>query len=404
MPVPTLASDAPATPLAPPAPLDPFLSQKLRFWSLLAMVLLIYVHGYSLHPRQLDPWTVVQEPLTPGTFFQYFISNGLVRFRIPILFAISGYLFARAEGRASHGTRVRKRLRTLGLPYLLWSAIWIGIGWALEQVPLTRWAVVHAEISPFWPRQLLSQLTPGEWVPRWLISPMPFQLWFLRNLLVLNIAYPLLRTAVLRGPKLYFGIVAVIWFFGIDPSALLIMALTGVYFSLAGGEGLLFFALGSWLALTGRNVLTPPRWLRLPVVATLWVGAAAGLTVLAFTLPAPRGPSPGVLTMLALYRLSEVAGILTAWFGLDWLVRRAMARRWFQWLTGFSFMIYVLHVPTINYANELAFRFGRGVPHIVLLTYALLPLLIVAGAVLVGATLRRLVPGLYGVLTGGRGL
>lgn len=376
------------------APLPAFLSQKLRFWSFTAMVLLIYVHGYNLHPRQLDPWTVVEEPLTTDNFLQYFLSNGLLRFRIPILFAISGYLFARADGREPHGIRIRKRLQTLGLPYLLWSAIWLGIVWGLEQAPLARWAMVKAEISPFWPRQLLSQLTPGETLTRWLLLPLPFQLWFLRNLLVLNLAYPLLRTAVSRGPKIYFGVVGIIWFLGLN-------------LFVVGGEGLLFFALGAWLALNGRDVQARPGWLQLPVAVVAWVGAAAALTWLAFhpgTSGVRNGPDLHSLTMLTLYRFSEVAGILTAWFGLNWLVRRAMARPWFSWLTGFSFLIYVLHVPTVNYATELAFRFGRGVPHLTLWTYMLLPLAIVAFAVVIGATLRRLVPGAYAVLTGGRGL
>ncbi|MBC7446440.1 MAG: acyltransferase [Hymenobacteraceae bacterium] len=377
-----------------PAPLDPFLSQKLRFWSFMAMVLLIYVHGFNLHPRQLAPFTVVEEPASLGNCLQYFLSNGLLRFRIPILFAISGYLFARADGRSPHRARIVRRLRTLGLPFLLWSALWLAAVWAMERVPVLRQAIIDAEISPFWPRQLLSQLTPGEWVNHWLILPLPFQLWFLRNLLVLNLAYPWLRAAVTRGPRIYFPVVALIWFFGID-------------LFIVGGEGLLFFGLGTWLALRGHDVQAPPAWLRVPITAVLWVGAAAGLTWLAFRgQPAfgENGPQPFAFAMIGLYRLSEVMGILTAWFGFDWLVRRAMALRWFAWLTGFSFFVYVLHVPTVNYATALAFRFGKGIPHLSTYTYLLLPLLIVAGAVTVGAMLRRLAPGAYAVLTGGRGL
>ena len=151
----------PFSPLPAPTRLDPFLSQKIRFWSLMAMVLLIYVHAYNLHPRYLQPFTLVREPLGPGTWLQYLIANGLLRFRIPILFAISGYLFAWRDGAEPHGQRVRRRLRTLGLPYLLWSGLWLAALWALEQFPVTRQAVIGAEISPFWPRQLLSQLNDG---------------------------------------------------------------------------------------------------------------------------------------------------------------------------------------------------------------------------------------------------
>lgn len=67
----------------------------------------------------------MREALGPGTWLQYFLANGLLRFRIPILFAISGYLFARRHGAEPHGARVWRRLRTLGLPYLLWSGLWL---------------------------------------------------------------------------------------------------------------------------------------------------------------------------------------------------------------------------------------------------------------------------------------
>ena len=377
------------TPTAP-ARLDPFLSQKLRFWSLVAMVLLIYVHAYNLHPRYLQPFTPVQEALGPGTWLQYFLANGLLRFRIPILFAISGYLFARRDGAELHGQRVRRRLRTLGLPYLLWSGLWLCAAWALEHFAGTRQAIIDAEISPFWPRQLISQYTSGELLVRWLVLPVPFQLWFLRSLLVYNLAYPWLKTALTRWPTAYFWLAGALWFFMVP-------------LPLIEGEGLLFFGLGAWLALRQVDVLTPPRWLRLLPLAALWLGVCALKTWLAFR---GGGQLPPVLggAMLALHKVGEISGMLTAWFGLNGLVRRSMAWGWFRWLTGFSFLIYVLHVPTVNYATELALRYGRGLPHIHLLTYLILPLLIVVASAALGTLLRRVLPGAYAVLTGGRGL
>lgn len=377
-------------PTTEPTRLDPFLSQKLRFWSLMAMVLLVYVHAYNLHPRYLQPFTPVQEPLGPGTWLQYFLANGVLRFRIPILFAISGYLFARRDGTESHGQRVRRRLRTLGLPYLLWSGLWLAALWALEQFPITKQAIIDAEISPFWPRQLLSQLSSGELLRRWLVEPAPFQLWFLRSLLACNIAYPWLRVAILRKPAIYFSVATLLWFFMVPVP-------------LVADEGLLFFGLGVWLAVRGKEVLTPPRWFRLGLFAGLWLGVCVLKTWLAFRVGPPFSLPMG-LTMLALHKVGEISGMLVAWFGLHGLVRWCMARAWFRWLTGFSFMIYVLHVPFVNYATELALRYGRAVPHIHLLTYLCLPLLVVAVSVGIGALLRAVAPGIYGVLTGGRGL
>jgi fucose 4-O-acetylase-like acetyltransferase len=98
--------------------MDQFVSQKFRFYSFLSMTLLVFVHGYNLNVRYLQPFTVVDEHLTVNTFLQYFLANGIFRFRIPMLFIISGYLFASRDTKP-YGERVKRRLQTLLVPYLL---------------------------------------------------------------------------------------------------------------------------------------------------------------------------------------------------------------------------------------------------------------------------------------------
>ncbi|MCB2406634.1 acyltransferase family protein [Hymenobacter lucidus] len=370
---------------ATPARLHPFLSQKLRFWSLVAMVLLVYVHGYNLHPRYLQPWTPVDEPLSVGAWVQYLLANGLLRFRIPILFAISGYLFAFHDTRAPHKVRVKRRVLTLLVPYLLWSAFGLGLTWAMEQYGPTRQLVLDASLSIFGPENpFVSGYSPGELLLRWLLFPIPFQLWFLRGLLVYNLAYPWLRKAVLQAPKVYFPVAGLLWLLDISVPPLL------------EGTGLVFFALGVWLQKRNVNLLTPPQWLRPGLLAVVWLALLAGKTSLAFA-----SEHPPFIPMLLLHKTAEALGILVMWFGTDALVRVAMRQAWFVWLTGFSFMIYALHVPLVNYATEAALHQW---PDQQLLVYLLLPLAVVVLAVLLGAVLRRLLPALYSVLTGGRGL
>lgn len=348
------------------------------------MVLLVYVHGYNLHPRYLQPWTMVEEPLSVGAWGQYFLANGLLRFRIPILFAISGYLFAHHDTGAPHKTRVKRRLRTLLVPYLLWSALGLAGTWVLEQYPATRQVVQDAALSIFGPQKpFVSGYSAGELLLRWLLVPVPFQLWFLRSLLVYNLAYPWLRRALQKAPKVYFATAGLLWLadFGLPP--------------LFEGTGLVFFALGVWLYQQQVDVLTPPRWFRGGLLAVVWLGLVAAKTGLAFQ------EHPPFVVMLLLHKAAEALGVLVMWFGADAVVRAAMRQPWFVWLTGFSFMIYALHVPLVNYATEAALRAWPGQN---LLVYALVPLAVVLTAVLLGAGLRRLVPGVYGLLTGGRGL
>ena len=360
-----------------------FTSQKFRFFAFLAMGLLVFVHGYNLNERYLQPWSMVDEPLTFTTFAEYLLANGLLRFRIPILFVISGYLFALHDAQP-HGERVRKRARTLLVPYLLWSALGLAFTFLLQQWPATAAVVREARLQPFGDVPVAQLGLWRFWVSL-IVVPTPFQFWFLRCLFIYNLAYPWLRSAVRRAPRVTFGIFTLLW-----------LATFGAW--IIEGEGLLFFTLGIWLCQTGANLEARPAWLRLGPTAAIWGALAALKTWLAFQ----HYPRLGILLLL-LHKAVVAGGMVVMWYGIDRVVRRAMARRWFVWLSSFSFMIYALHVPLINYAMIWLFPLCRGVPHYRLLLFVLLPTVVIAFCVLVGAALRRAVPRVYGVLTGGRG-
>src|SRR3954470_931772 len=103
-----------------------FLSQKFRFYSFISISLLLYVHGYNLNDTYLTPFSSVKEPLTYTTFIEYFLANGALRFRIPLLFIISGYIFALQDYKP-YPERIKKRFLTLIVPFLIWSAVGLAI-------------------------------------------------------------------------------------------------------------------------------------------------------------------------------------------------------------------------------------------------------------------------------------
>lgn len=356
------------------------------------MLLLVYVHAYNLGQRYLEPFTTVEEPLTFTTFFQYCTANGLFRFRIPMLFAISGYLFALTDARP-FGERIKKRLRTLLVPYLLWSAFGIGLTWCLEQGSVTSEAVRAAHLGPFGGHPIV-QYSWNEFLITWLVSPIPFQLWFIRCLLMYNALYPLLLKAVLKIPKIWFPIATFLW-------------LSMFAVPLLEGEGLLFFSLGIYVQKRSFNLEQPPtlfrRRLDLPSVAGAWIALCSVKTLLAFY--GTQWMGDGVfIVLLLLHKLAVVLGLFVCWYGLDGVVQWCMARRWFVWCSSFSFMLYAFHVPLVNYALQPAFVLMSGVPYYRLLLYVALPLLLIACSIALGAALRRFARPVYAVLTGGRGM
>ena len=375
-----------------PDAVSDFNSKKFKFWSFLSMFLLVFVHGYNLQERYMQPWTIPGDPFNITTFIEYFLANGIFRFRIPMLFIISGFLYAIHDVRP-YKQRTRKRLRTLLLPYIIWSALGFAFTWFLELFPYTRDIVAGSNIVRIDDsRMLLHDYHWYEMLGRWLLIPVPYQLWFIRVLLMYNIAYPAIRWLVSHriAKWIFFSIAVLMW-------------LGTMGFVLFEGEGLLFFSLGVWMQKNNFNIDGPKRWLN-----PLWAGVAfillaATKTVLAFT-GQPLLGNAIFPVLIILHKLTIFSGLITAWYGCNGLVTWCMQRKWFVWLTAFSFMIYALHAPLIAYAIEAVFAVVNHVPHYRLLTFIFLPLTIIAFAVGTGALLRRVWPGLYGVLTGGRGM
>ena len=279
------------------------LSDKFRFWSFVSMALLVFVHGYNLEPRYLQPWTTPQAELSAGNFVQYFFANGVLRF------------------------------------------------------------------------------------------PLPYQLWFIRVLFFYNLAYPLLlRWATEpKSRRVFFAVATGLWL--VSMPTLVVVE----------GEGLLFFCLGVALQKSAFDIGKPSRWLAPRPWALVFIGCATLKTVLAFEGPALLGGA--VYSVLALlHKLTIASGLVAAWFGSDALVRWCMARRWFVWLSSFSFVIYAAHAPLVAILIDPFFTVLGDGPGAALLNFLLLPLIIIAGAVALGALLRWAAPAAYGMLTGDRGL
>jgi len=368
-----------------------FNSIKFRFWSFVAMFLLVFVHGYNLDINYLQPWTLPGERLSVTTFTEYFLANGLFRFRIPMLFIISGYLFALHDYRL-YGERVRKRLRTLFVPYLIWSALGLLFVWILEMYPYSRNIVSSTHLMQIDAnRVLLHDYHWYEALGRWILLPVPYQLWFIRVLLIYNLAYPAIRWCVMHpvGKWVFFGVALILW-----------LSTSG--FVILEGEGILFFSLGVWMQKTQYNIDKPAAWLRPGLWGPVFVLSAVIKTWLAFQGQVFLGNA--IFPVLAvLHKLTILSGLITAWYGCNAFVTWCMNRKWFVWMSSFAFMIYVVHAPLVLFATKLVFSSINHFPLYRMTTFILLPLLIITFAIGLGALLRKVVPGFYGILTGGRG-
>jgi fucose 4-O-acetylase-like acetyltransferase len=353
------------------------------------MFLLVFVHAYNLNQSYLQPWTLTGEPMTVTGFTEYWLANGIFRFRIPMLFIISGYLFAISDYKP-YKQRTGKRVKSLLYPYLVWSAAGLLLTFALEFFPYSRNVVAATHMMQLdETRILLHQYHWYEVLARWIFFPVSYQLWFIRVLLIYNLAYPLLRWCVMHriAKWIFFSFAVLLW-------------LSSLGVVLIEGEGLLFFSLGIWMQKTNFNIDSPNKWLNPKLWFIVFIILSISKTWLAFQPPfAAIEP-----VLLLLHKLVVLSGLICAWYGCNALVKFCMAKKWFTWLSAFSFMIYVLHAPLVVYATKAIFMQISDWYAYRIITFVVLPLCLIIGSVIIGALLRRFLPGVYSFLTGGRGL
>ena len=189
-----------------------FLSQKFRFYSFICISLLLFVHGYNLKVTYLEPFSLVNEKLTFTTFFEYFLANGLLRFRLPMLFAISGYIFAMQDYK-TYNERIRRRFKTLLIPYFIWSAVGLLVTYLWQQFPLTAKAVFDSQLDQMGDNRPYAEIGWSGVITRWLLRPVSFQLWFIRSLFIYNLIYPVFRWAIGNYPRLWLLLMFLLWLF-----------------------------------------------------------------------------------------------------------------------------------------------------------------------------------------------
>jgi peptidoglycan/LPS O-acetylase OafA/YrhL len=380
---------------------DRYLSKKLSLLRFLAVASVIVYHAYPFAPGEY-----VLAPPAAGSaaeFAQGYISLALMRWALPFLGLVSGYLFFRTltPTAAGFARKMRRRVRTLLVPFLIWSGLGVLFCVVVAHSP-------YADVSPYWTVNSL-----GEALDRWLLHPVIYPLWFLQALMVCVILSPLiyLLIRVLKGWTLLLA--AVWWATGWQPEALQPWLSVTAFTTFTAGAVIAQrgwrwpFRAGRSPLPAGRSPLpagssplpagrsgAPPAWAAATFVAT-WLAASALYTL--------YGHALGAWTRTALLGV-VVLGFLALWTACDALRRPLRASpalvAALLYVAPLSFFVYVTQEPPLSVLQDLLERAAPGLPAI--LAYALPPLLVIALAVLVGLALRRVAPRAFAAASGGR--
>ncbi len=364
--------------------MTPTLSARLHALRFLAIVLVVMLHALNVGKLDDAPQAARGQPVS--VYVQVFVNQGFARVAVPLFFAVSGFLFFHnLQGGPATAARLaakmRRRVRSLVVPYLIWSALGILLFLLLQTI---AWSKPFFAAS----RRIIAEKSIAQLAEFWLLDPIPGQLWFLRDLIVLACLSPAIYWFVRR---LGLGVVVPVgglWALALNPPLDL-----GPY-PIVSIQGLFFFTLGAYLALWRPIDLERPMPGRKTLAAAWLALIAVGVYRFLF-----QGEPQIVLSTSHAFRSVSIGMGLLALWGNYPLLRPLLESRPGTWLAQFTFVIYAAQLPMLTILRRLALDHLGVAP---LAAFFLLPVVVIAICVFAALLTRRLVPPLYAVMTGGR--
>lgn len=331
-----------------------YLSDKLTLFYTLLIIMVVYIHSYYLEAEQYSIALFLQK-----------LTGGICRIANCMFFCISGYLFTRNIHTIQEvGLKLMKRIRTLLIPYMLWNVIFV------------LWYVVLALIPGLSRFNNSSDMLDGyfggtlwESFYNLFVKPAAFQLWFLRDLLVMLALTPLLWWITQKS-----WIVAVI------------AAFVTVY--VYPSSWLIYYWLGLIIATQKWNIENYPKPISLLVACIIPFIGYAVYIALGYWLDIPV----------------NLMGLYITWTIYDYIAKgRCFADKglW-RYICGYSFFIYCFHEPAFNIIKKLALVICGTSERVLIFFYFINPWIMVAMAVITARLLQRSMPRAYKILTGGR--
>ncbi|NLR98342.1 acyltransferase [Rhizobium sp. P38BS-XIX] len=305
-------------------------------------------------------------------WLRVFLRDSLFRVGVPCLSAISGYLlFRNGTTSIEYGKTIRRKTRTVILPFMLWNCAFFIFVFALQAYGIGDGYMPDlSEASPHTLSTLLFAIDG---------TPINLPLYFLRDLFVCILLSPILAFLIRRVPLLTL-------------ISLLMLAAWPVSIGIVLRNSILFsFSFGIYLSLYRVDVTIMDRYA--PLIAPAFIGLAALLATAAYI------TGPGLPLWLEICRnLMVLVGIPGFW-ALSAILIRSRVGQGLAGTGGLSFWIFCAHYPLLFCLWVLWNRGGSDIYPVFYLLAAGLALLLLP---LTNGMARNALPSLYNVLTGSR--
>ena len=318
-----------------------------------------------------------------GGDFAHFFSEIFTRVAVPLFFCISGYLLFNNFSIRAYPQKIKKRIKTLLVPYLFWNLVFIATFGFLQYLslanvdrkPIAEWSA-NDFLWSFWDVRHIQGYESDSGG-----SPFHSHLWFLRDLFMMALCSPLFYY-LLKSLRSIVVIVAFTgWFF-----------LPFDLFYFMKNESIFFFVLGGYLQLYSYNVLnsystkrTKPIW----GVATISI-----LSLVLFVM------LDNMMWGHYLKKVYILSGCFV-FFVLMSFIRNERTCRILSELSDSTFFVYGCHGLIVAVLSKLLLSYISGNAFIVSLSFVLTWIIAIVVSLLLYYLVKRFMP-LVLYLAGGK--
>lgn len=351
--------------------LDREISLRLSLLRFPLIVGVVFVHAYSNTMGFADG----QIGLTNNSFFvadfvQNFVSQVLARVGSPLFFLISGYLFfARSDwSKEGYLLKLKSRKKTLLIPFLFWN-ITVLVGIALAQAMPATQVFFSGNSLPI---ALYDGYDYLNAIFGYNGSPIVYQLWFVRDLMIMVLLAPLINILNKYTPLPFLGIILFSWLVS------------------GWSVSLLFFSVGAYLGSRNKNLFCLDGF-GVKIVSLYLVIAIID----ALTINQTYNPF--------LHRVGIIFGILTALFSTSLILQNEKLKLLLIKLSAASFFVYAIHEPLLTIVKKILYKVIVPNSSIAILAlYFSIPIMIIIFAVATYGWLANFAPKFTSLITGGR--
>lgn len=357
---------------------DDVLSKTITFLRFPLIVAVVFIHT-NLTDVIINGTLLVEEGQFPvHDVFRHIVTAELARIAVPLFFFISGFLFFyRSEfSLAVYGMKLKKRIRTLLVPYLFWNIVVVLLAF-LGQTFLSSMTSGRNE--------LISDYSLSDWLNVFWNHregmPICYQFWFIRDLMVVILFSPAVYYLIRYSKMPGLIVLSVLWIFDI-------------WFEVPGISitAFFFFSFGAWFSINKRNFTVDFRPLLLPAIVLYVIFLIANTLLWYYKIPGfgflhNIGIIFGMVAVVALV----ASGIANKKLGVS------------PFLAGSSFFVYAYHGMPVALVVKYWVKLLQPASEVTMLTgYLLIPIVIVCVGVGVYAVMRKYLPSFTSLITGGR--